>query len=112
VRILGILLDECVHAGVRAAFPGHTVRTVTQAGWRSSKDGPLLRFAEQNFDVFVTIDGKLEREHDLRVLTLGIVIAHVPNNKLESYEPLFEQLRAAVESVRPSEVVRVGRQSR
>ena len=112
MRILGILLDECVNAGVRAAFPGRTVRTVTQAGWRSSKDGALLKLAAQNFDVFITIDGKLEREHDLRVLTLGIVIVHVPNNKLESYEPLFEQLQAAAERVRPGEVVHVGRESR
>lgn len=107
-----ILLDECVHAGVRAAFPGHAVKTVTQAGWRSSKDGPLLRFAEQNFDVFVTIDRKLEREHELGALALGIIVVDVPNNKLESYEPLFEQLRAAAEKIRDGEVVHIGRESR
>jgi predicted nuclease of predicted toxin-antitoxin system len=107
-----ILLDECVHAGIRASFPGHSVRTVTQAGWRSSKDGSLLRFAEQNFDIFVTIDGKLERQHNLRALKLGIVIVHVPNNKLESYESLFEQLKTVIEKVSPGEVVHVGRGSR
>lgn len=49
-----ILLDECVHAGVRAAFPGHSVKTVVDAGWRSSQDGPLLELAAVRFDVFVT----------------------------------------------------------
>jgi hypothetical protein len=112
VRILRILLDECVNAGVRAAFPGHTVRTVTQAGWRSSKDDPLLAYAQKNFEVFVTIDGKLERQHNLRALSLGTIIVHVPNNKLESYEPLFGQLHAAAENVKPGQVLHVGRDVR
>ena len=103
-----VLLDECVNAGVRAAFPGHAVRTVTQAGWSDSKDGPLLKFAEQNFDVFVTIDGTLERQNKLSALKLGVVIAHVPNNKLASYEPLFRQLNAAAEKVTAGEVVHLG----
>jgi hypothetical protein len=47
-----ILIDECVHAGVRRAFTGHEVKTVTQIGWRSSKDAPLLEFAETAFYVF------------------------------------------------------------
>ena len=60
-----ILLDECVNAGVRAAFPVHSVTTVSRAGWRSAKDGPLLLFAERSFDVFVTIDQRLERQNKL-----------------------------------------------
>ncbi len=74
-------------------------------GWSGSKDGPLPKFAEQNFDVFVTIDGTLERQNKLSALKLGVVIAHVPNNKLASYEPLFRQLNAAAEKVTAGEVV-------
>ena len=70
-----ILLDECVNTGVKAAFPGHSVKTVTEISWRSSKDGPLLAYAENTFDVFVTIDRKLERQHDLKNLRLGFVVA-------------------------------------
>lgn len=54
-----ILLDECVNTGVKKAFVGHTVSTVTEIGWRQSKDGPLLKHAENHFDVFVTIDRRL-----------------------------------------------------
>jgi hypothetical protein len=95
-----ILLDECVHAGVRSAFPGHAVKTVTEAGWRSSKDGPLL-------EVFVTIDRKLERQHDLSNLRLGFVVARVVNNTLAAYLPVFVKLREAAERVRPGEVLHV-----
>jgi hypothetical protein len=92
---------------VRIAFPGHAVKTVTEAGWRTSKDGPLLAFAERHFDVFVTIDRKLERQHDLSNIRLGFVIARVANNTLASYPPVFVQLREAVELVRPGEVLYV-----
>jgi predicted nuclease of predicted toxin-antitoxin system len=102
-----ILLDECVHAGVRSAFPGHAVKTVTEAGWRSSKDGPLLAFAERHFEVFVTIDRKLERQHDLSNLRLGFVVARVVNNTLAAYLPVFVQLREAAERVRSGEVLHV-----
>ena len=54
-----ILLDECVHIGVKAAFSGHIVKSVTEVGWRSRKDGPLLALAQEEFDVFVTIDRSL-----------------------------------------------------
>jgi len=79
-----ILLDECVNAGVRAAFPGHSVKTVSEISWRSSKDGPLLAHAEKAVDVFVTIDRKLGRQHDLKRLRLGFVVAHVPDNEIAS----------------------------
>ena len=104
-----ILLDECVHAAVKAAFPHHAVKTVTEAGWRSSKDGPLLSLAEKAFDIFVTIDQKLERQQDLTRLKLGCVIAHVPNNRIESYRPIFGALLRAAESVKTGEVVHVRR---
>jgi hypothetical protein len=74
-----ILLDECVHSGVRAAFPN-------QPGlWSSSdgtdvKDKEFLGDAERAFDVFVTIDRKIELENDLTRFRLGFVIVRVKSN--------------------------------
>ena len=100
-----ILLDECVHAGVRAAFPGHSVSTVRESGWRGSKDGSLLGLAERGFDVFVTIDRTLERQIDLRKFALAFIIVRVVSNTLEAYLPSFDRLLQAVETVRKGEVV-------
>lgn len=102
-----ILLDECVHAGVRVAFPGHDVKTVAEIGLRSSKDGPLLAAAEQQFDVFVTIDRSLQHQQNLAKFNIGFVIARVPRNEIAFYEPLFEQLQQAVEAIRPGEILLV-----
>ena len=47
-----VLLDECVHAGIRKAFIGHSVTTVPQVGWSGIKNGKLLALIAGNFDVF------------------------------------------------------------
>jgi hypothetical protein len=57
-----ILLDECVHAGVRAAFPNHAVRTMVEVGWNGRKDAEFFPDPKRAFDVFVTIDRRIERE--------------------------------------------------
>ena len=77
-----ILLDECVPARLKRAFPGHAVRSVTEAGWSAIKDGPLLSFAQDRFDVFVTVDRRLETQNELGKFKLGFIIARVPNNRL------------------------------
>ena len=102
-----ILLDECLPARLKRAFPGHAVQTVTQAGWRSVKDGPLLQFAQARFDVFITVDGKLEHETDLSRYKLGFIIVRVPNNRMESFLPIFEGLNASAAAVRAGEVIHI-----
>ncbi len=103
-----ILLDECVHAGVRGAFPGHAVRTVTQIGWRGTGDGPLLSFAQDHFDVFVTIDRTLERQLKLETFKIGFLLVHVRDNRLVSYRPLFEELKNGADAVSPGQVLHIG----
>jgi hypothetical protein len=102
-----ILIDECVHVGVKGAFSGHAVKTVSEMGWRSSKDAPLLMVAQDQFDLLVTIDRNLERQQNLAKLRMGIVVVRVPSNEMAYYEPLFEQLKAAAETVRPRQVIYV-----
>jgi hypothetical protein len=96
-----------VHFGVKAGFTGHIVKTVSETGWSSSKDGSLLAYAQGQFDIFVTIDRKLERQHNLKELKLGFVFARVPSNEIGSYRPIFVELQKAAESVEPGEVIHV-----
>jgi len=102
-----ILLDECVPARLKRAFPGHAVQSVTETEWRASKDGPLLVYAQDRFDVFVTVDRRLETQNDLGKFKLGFILARVPNNRLDGFVPIFEQLNAAAAKVRRGEIVHV-----
>jgi hypothetical protein len=93
-----------VHAGLKRAFPGHAVQTVTEIGWRGSKDGPLLGYASERFDVFVTVDRKLEQQQRIATFRVGVVLVRLPDNRIESYEEIFEEIRIAAESVRTGEL--------
>jgi hypothetical protein len=94
-------------ARLKRALLGHSVKTVPEAGWRSSKDGPLLKFAERNFDVFVTIDQKMEREHALPGYRLGFIILHVRTNRLIDFQHIVPQIAERVGNVSPGEVVHI-----
>ena len=97
-----------MNARIKAAFPGHEVRTVGEIGRRASSDEELLRFAAHSFDAFVTIDRRLPRENQIRGLALGVILIRVPNSTLAAYRPLFAKLARAVEIVRPGQVLEVG----
>ncbi len=100
-----ILLDECVPARVKHAFPGHSVQTVSEAGWQASQDPTLLAFAEKRFDVFVTVDRNLTKQNDVRRFLLGFVVVATPNNRLESFEAIYADLLAAAEKVTAGQTI-------
>lgn len=51
-----LLLDECIDRRLAKDLEGHDVKTVPQMGWAGIKNGALLTLAEQDFDVFITVD--------------------------------------------------------
>jgi uncharacterized protein (DUF433 family) len=67
----------------------HEVLTVADVEWRSLPDATLIHQARGQCDAFVTIDRGFEHEHNPKKLTFGIVIVHVPKNRMEYYRPLF-----------------------
>ncbi len=99
-----ILLDECVNPRLRQAFPDHEVLTVAKAKWRALPDAKLIAQAQGQCDVMVTIDQGFEHEHNLKKLSFGIVIVHVPRNRMEYYRPLFPALSDAVVRVKAGQV--------
>ena len=50
-----LLLDECLPKDLARELPGHTVKTVPQAGWASISNGELFRLiaASSEFDILV-----------------------------------------------------------
>jgi hypothetical protein len=51
-----VLLDECVDWRSGRDIVGHDVKTAGRMGWTAIKNGELLALAEEQFDVFVTVD--------------------------------------------------------
>ena len=64
-----VLLDECLPRKLKREVEADVVRTVPEAGWASTKNGALLRLAEQEFDVLLTNDQNLKQQMSYEVRT-------------------------------------------
>jgi len=74
-----VLLDHNVPHWLRGKLPGHEVHTTRWVGWDDLSNGELLAAcAAAAYDVFLSIDKKLEYEHDLTRLPVTIVVLDVP----------------------------------
>ena len=104
---MNVFLDACIDPRVREAFSGHEVRTAAELGWQRLKDNGLVSRLQDQFDVLVTIDQGFEHQQNLKLLRFGVLIIHVPRNKVEFYRPLFEQMKAAIAQVKPGEVIHI-----
>lgn len=69
-----LLLDECVTRYLKADFIGHEANTVREAGFTGLKNGQLLKAAETEFDVLVTVDQSIRHQQNLRAFKLGVLI--------------------------------------
>jgi hypothetical protein len=99
-----ILLDECVNPRLRLAFPGDTVKTVAEMGWRSLTNGRLMDQAAPNFDVFVTLDQNLQFQNPAGRYPLGMVVLVTRFNHLSAYRPQFAEIRDVVRRTKAGQV--------
>lgn len=85
-----ILLDECLPVRLKNLLKEYEVFSVSEMGWRSLKNGKLLKTAvENNFDVILTVDKKLEYQQNLDSFNIAVVVFIVARNKIELLSPLI-----------------------
>jgi hypothetical protein len=87
---------------------GHDVRTVPQMGWASTVNGALLRLAEAEFDVFITVDKGIRYQQNLRSITLGIILLRARSNRLEALLPLVPSMLIALTTIKAGDTVELG----
>ncbi len=105
-----VLLDENVNQRLLSLFDADLlVTTVSAQGWKGLSNGELLREAADSFDVFVSMDGSLPFQQNIKAIHLGIVVVRAQSNAMIDVAPLMSEVNRAVRSVEPGEVVVVGR---
>jgi hypothetical protein len=78
-----ILFDHNVDRRFRKHLPTHFVRTTREIGCDRLKNGELILAAfDSGFDVFLSIDKNIEREHNLLKVPIPIVILDSLSNAL------------------------------
>ena len=85
---MDILLDECIDQRLARDLTGHKVRSVPQMGWAGIKNGRLMALAEQQFDVFLTVDRNLSFQQNLPKFNIAVLVLHAPSNRLIDLQPL------------------------
>ncbi|HEY5403132.1 MAG TPA: DUF5615 family PIN-like protein [Pyrinomonadaceae bacterium] len=103
-----VLLDECVPRKLKRVLGDHEVVTVTENGWSGLKNGELLKLAQANFDVFLTMDQNLSFQQNLKRFDIGIVLMVARNNRLKTLLPLMPEVLVAIDQTKAGQLVRIG----
>jgi hypothetical protein len=107
-----VLLDENLPHDLAGALTGHSVSTVQGLAWAGAKNGALLKRATDVCDVFITMDGNIERQQNLENLSFGLIVIDAPSNRMADLLPVVPELLQAIDAVRPGEVRHVGKSPR
>jgi predicted nuclease of predicted toxin-antitoxin system len=103
-----VLLDECVPKRLKRELPGHETRTVQDLGWAGIKNGALLKVANGQVDVLLTVDQGIEYQQNLSGLSISVVVMMAPSNDVDDLRPLLPGVEQALATLRPGEIMRVG----
>jgi hypothetical protein len=106
-----VLLDECLPRKLKRSIVGHDVATVQEWGWSSKKNGELLRLMDGTVDVFLTSDQNLRYQQNLATIGFSIIVLMVPDNRLQTLQPLMPQVQSLLDTITPGTVVEVVPQS-
>ena len=106
-----ILLDECLPRELTAELIGHEVRTVPQEGWAGLKNGRLLKAISGRFEVFITIDKRIEQDHKIPD-NVAVVTVRARSNRIQDLLPFVPDILKAATETRPGHSTRVGRIAR
>ena len=106
-----IILDECLPRQLAGELTGHEVITVQKAGWAGLKNGKLLTNISGRFEVFITIDKRLEREQKIPA-DVAVITVRARSNRLQDLLPIVSELRSAVKDSKAGQSTPVGRISK
>lgn len=99
-----VLLDECVDRRLARELTGHQVTTAPLKGWAGIQNGELLKLAEKEFDVFVTVDRNLSFQQNVQRFSIAVIVLSAASNRLGDLLVLLPQLLAELPGARRGEV--------
>lgn len=103
-----ILLDEDLDVRLRHHFgEGAVVETVSYRGWKGLDNGELLRLAEQDFDVLVTMDKNIPHQRSLSNFDIAVVILRAHSKDLADLIEVMPEVRRILPTVRVGGAVEV-----
>lgn len=106
-----LLLDECLPRKLKGGLPGHAVKTVPEMGWAGKENGDLLPLIGFQFDAFITIDGNMRYQQNMKGRSFVLVVLKARDNTIEVLLPLMPQVLAALPTIQPEQIVKIAAQT-
>jgi len=103
-----LLLDECIDWRLSRDLAAHEVKTVPQMGWSGIKNGELLMLAENEFDVFITVDRNLSFQQNLPKFNIAVLVLHASSNRLADLKPLAPKVLSILPTLMKGEAKHIG----
>ena len=69
---------------------GHQVTTTQQKGWSGTDNVELLKLAESDFDVFLTVDRNLSFQQPIVDFDIAVVVIRAASNRLTDLRVLIQ----------------------
>ena len=101
-----LLLDECVTRYLKADLAHeHTILTVDETGYKGLKNGELLKTAAVDFEVLVTVDKGIKKQHNFAAIDLGVLLLRAKSNRYADLKRLNPDALEALKIIKSGEVV-------
>ncbi len=102
-----VLLDESIPWALRHYLPGRDVRTVKYMGWDGKSNGELLDIAENEFDVFITVDQGIQYQQNISERDIAIIVLAAITNGIDDLRKLVPELLNHLDFPKRGQVVRL-----
>ena len=101
-----VLFDEDVPGKLARSLPRHEIHTVVSMKWGGVKNGALLTLiARESFDVFLTGDKNMDKQHRLEGRPFAVLIMSAINWPV--VRPHVQKISVALDEAHPG-MVRYG----
>jgi predicted nuclease of predicted toxin-antitoxin system len=107
--MLRILLDENMPRKLITLLGADDIeaQTIGQRGWKGKQDGELLRAAQDEFDVFITIDQGIPHQQNISRLRIGIILLEARSNRYADVAPLMEEVNDKIRQITDGKLITV-----
>ena len=103
-----VLLDENIPRKLKFRLStGVEVATVTECGWDGIKNGELLKLAQEEFSVFISMDRGIPHQQNVAGYKIGIILLSAPSNKYIELLPLVETIKQKIQEIREGEILTI-----
>jgi predicted nuclease of predicted toxin-antitoxin system len=100
---MNLLLDENLDWRLGRELVGHATASVPLIGWAGVKNGVLLRKADAQYDVLITMDKGIYHQQNLAGMRLIVIALRAKTNRLADTKPLVPKLLLVLNTAQAGE---------